>query len=90
MFTRRPHARAENGRRRYGRRDDWTNDMAHDDKIKNKTQQATGKGKEVVGEATDDESMKNEGKSDQAKAKTKQAAEHAKDSARSARDAFKK
>jgi uncharacterized protein YjbJ (UPF0337 family) len=64
--------------------------MAREDKIKNKAQQATGKAKQVAGEATDNEDMKDEGKSDQAKADMKQAGEHAKDTARSARDAFKK
>ncbi len=64
--------------------------MADEDKIKNKAQQAKGKAKKAAGEMTDDERMKNEGKSDESKAKMKQAGEHAKDTARSARDAFKK
>jgi uncharacterized protein YjbJ (UPF0337 family) len=57
--------------------------MGMDDKIGNKTEQATGKVKETVGDATDNESLERDGKTDQSKAKLKDAAEDVK-------DAFKK
>jgi uncharacterized protein YjbJ (UPF0337 family) len=57
--------------------------MGLDDKIKNKAEEAMGKGKEKTGEATDDERMANEGRGEQSKASLKQAGENVK-------DAFKK
>ncbi|WP_114906434.1 CsbD family protein [Ornithinimicrobium murale] len=53
--------------------------MGIGDKIKNAAEEAKGKGKEVMGDATDDHSLEAEGQVDQAKANTKQAGEHAKD-----------
>ena len=53
--------------------------MGMDDKIKNKSEELQGKMKEKTGDATDDDSMKAEGKTDQSKANLKQAGEKAKD-----------
>ncbi|WP_211877018.1 CsbD family protein [Pseudarthrobacter albicanus] len=57
--------------------------MGLDDKIKNTAENIGGKGKEAAGAATGDESLKAEGKGDQAKSDLKQAGEKVK-------DAFKK
>jgi len=57
--------------------------MGADDKTKAKTEGLVGKGKEKLGAATGDESMKREGKAEQSKADLKQAGEKVK-------DAFKK
>lgn len=57
--------------------------MSGADKIKNETEKLVGKGKEAVGDATDDERLQAEGKGDQVKANLKQAGENVK-------DAFKK
>ena len=57
--------------------------MGLEDKIKNTTEQAQGKGKEKVGDATGDDSLRAEGQTDQSKADLKQAGEKIK-------DAFKK
>jgi uncharacterized protein YjbJ (UPF0337 family) len=56
--------------------------MGLDDKIKNTAQDLTGKGKEAVGKATDDESLEAEGHADQAKADVKKAGEDVKDTFR--------
>ena len=54
--------------------------MGLDDKIKNTAQDLTGKAKEKIGDATDNEKMQAEGVMDQTKAKTKKAADDVKDS----------
>jgi uncharacterized protein YjbJ (UPF0337 family) len=53
--------------------------MGTDDKLENKAQELGGKAKERVGEATDDEQLEAEGRTDQAKADVKQAGEKIKD-----------
>ncbi|MCX7521423.1 CsbD family protein [Microbacterium sp. STN6] len=53
--------------------------MGLDDKIENEAEKLKGKGKEAVGDATDDRSMETEGKVDQGKADVKQAGEKIKD-----------
>ncbi|HEX8002511.1 MAG TPA: CsbD family protein [Mycobacteriales bacterium] len=53
--------------------------MGLDDKLKNATQEWTGKVKENVGDATGDESMQAEGKKDEAMGNLKQAGEKVKD-----------
>ena len=58
--------------------------MGLDDKIKNKAEEMSGKGKEWVGDATDNERLEAEGKAQQAEAKVKQVIEEAKDKARDA------
>lgn len=49
------------------------------DKAKHKAQEATGKGKEAYGDATDDNSTKLEGKADQAEASGKDKVDDLKD-----------
>lgn len=49
------------------------------DKAKNAAQDAVGKAKEVVGDATDDKELKAEGKKDQGSAGVKKAGENVKD-----------
>ena len=53
--------------------------MSGIDKLKNTAEDAKGKIKESVGRATDDDSMENEGKADQAKSDLKNAGEKVKD-----------
>lgn len=61
--------------------------MSTVDKAKNKLEDMGGKGKEALGAATGDESLRNEGKGDQAKSKLKDAGEHVKDAAGKLKDA---
>lgn len=49
------------------------------DDAKNKGEELVGKGKEGVGEATDNEELENEGKADQLGANIKQGVENVKD-----------
>ena len=53
--------------------------MGLTDKAKNAAEDAAGKAKEATGSATDDDSLKNEGKADQAKSSVKKAGENIKD-----------
>ncbi len=53
--------------------------MGADDKIDNKAEELTGKVKEGIGKATDDERLEAEGKTDQSASKLKQAGENIKD-----------
>ena len=53
--------------------------MGLDDKLKNTTQEWTGKAKERIGDITDDESMQAEGKRDEVAGNLKQAGEKVKD-----------
>jgi uncharacterized protein YjbJ (UPF0337 family) len=53
--------------------------MGLDDKLKNATEDATGKMKEGAGRASDDEHLEAEGRGDQSKADLKQAGEKVKD-----------
>jgi uncharacterized protein YjbJ (UPF0337 family) len=53
--------------------------MSEKDKIKNKGEGLLGKAKEKLGDATDDKSLENEGKTDQSKSDLKQAGEKVKD-----------
>ncbi|KJL49067.1 CsbD-like protein [Microbacterium hydrocarbonoxydans] len=68
--------------------------MGVGDDMKNAAEKMGGKVKEGVGKATDNESLENEGRLDQAKAAAKQAGEDVKDAAQKAgdnvRDAFDK
>ena len=57
--------------------------MANDDKIENKSEELTGKVKEGVGRATDDERLEAEGRADQTSANLKQAGENIKDAFKS-------
>lgn len=53
--------------------------MSFADKMKNKAEEMQGKGKEAAGQATDDDQLKTEGRSEQAKSDLKQAGEKVKD-----------
>jgi uncharacterized protein YjbJ (UPF0337 family) len=53
--------------------------MSAGDKIKNAADDLVGKGKEAVGNATDNDKLVAEGKADQAKANVKKAGENVKD-----------
>lgn len=53
--------------------------MGVSDKFENAAEKAKGKGKEALGDMTDDEEMEAEGKADQTKANLKQAGENVKD-----------
>jgi len=64
--------------------------MGLDDKIENKAEEATGKVKEEVGDATGNERLEAEGRADQSEANVKQAGEKVKDAADDVKDAFKK
>ena len=57
--------------------------MSTQDKISNKTEELTGKVKEGIGDATDDEALERQGKKDQAKGNLKQAGEKVKDAFKS-------
>jgi uncharacterized protein YjbJ (UPF0337 family) len=53
--------------------------MGMDDKIENKAEDLKGKAKEAAGDATDDEDLEAEGKTDQMKSSLKDAKENVKD-----------
>lgn len=53
--------------------------MGLGDKIQNAAEQAKGKGKEAVGDATDNEQLQAEGRGDQVQADVKQTGEKVKD-----------
>jgi len=53
--------------------------MGVDDRIQNKAEDIVGRGKEAVGAATDDDSLRAEGKADQTKAGIKDKIEDVKD-----------
>lgn len=53
--------------------------MGLDDKVKNAAEEAEGKAKEVVGDATDNERLQAEGRAEKAGAHIKQAGENVKD-----------
>jgi uncharacterized protein YjbJ (UPF0337 family) len=54
-------------------------DMSGIDKMKNKAEELGGKGKEAVGDATDNRDLQAEGQADQTKGNLKQAGEKVKD-----------
>ena len=56
--------------------------MGLDDKVRNEAEELSGKAKEGVGEATDNERLEAEGKGEQVKANLKQAGEKVKDAFR--------
>lgn len=60
--------------------------MSAVDKAKNKVEEVVGKAKEVIGDVTGNESLKNEGQKDQGKSDLKQGGEHVKDAAKDAKD----
>lgn len=60
------------------------------DKAKNAAEDLAGKGKEGVGDATNDRDLQAEGKKDQASSSVKNAGENVKDAAGNVKDATKK
>jgi uncharacterized protein YjbJ (UPF0337 family) len=56
--------------------------MGYTDKASNEAEQAKGKAKQVVGDQTDNESLRAEGQRDEAKGRVKQAGQHMKDAAK--------
>ena len=64
--------------------------MGFADKISNKAEDLTGKGKEAAGKATGDEQLEAEGKGDQAKASVKDGIEKVKDAVSDIKDGLKK
>ncbi|MEV0387062.1 CsbD family protein [Nonomuraea sp. NPDC050643] len=64
--------------------------MGTDDKIRNKAQELKGRAKKNIGDATDDEDLRAEGRADQAEGGLKQAGEKVKDAGKKVKDAFKK
>jgi uncharacterized protein YjbJ (UPF0337 family) len=64
--------------------------MGIDDKISNAADRLTGRGKEAVGAATDDEDLRAEGRGQQTEADVKDAGEKVKDAADNVKDAFKR
>lgn len=64
--------------------------MGLDDKLDNAKDRITGRGKEAVGAATDDEDLRAEGKGQQTEADVKDAGEKVKDAADNVKDAFKR
>jgi uncharacterized protein YjbJ (UPF0337 family) len=64
--------------------------MGLDDKVSNAADRVTGRGKEAVGAATDDEELRNEGRGQQTEADVKDAGEKVKDAGEKVKDAFKR
>jgi uncharacterized protein YjbJ (UPF0337 family) len=64
--------------------------MGLDDKVDNTKDRITGRGKEAVGAATDDEELRAEGRGQQTEADVKDAGEKVKDAADKVGDAFKR
>jgi uncharacterized protein YjbJ (UPF0337 family) len=62
--------------------------MSNFDKMGDEAEEAKGKVKEWVGDATDNESLQAEGMADQAKAHAEQAGEHVKDAGEDVKEAF--
>jgi len=53
--------------------------MSGTDKLTNKIEELSGKGKQAAGDATDDPDLRAEGKKEETKSNLKQAGEHVKD-----------
>ncbi len=62
--------------------------MSFTDKAKNKAEELTGKAKQGIGEATDNERLYAEGAAQETAAHAGQAGEHVKDAGRDVRDAL--
>jgi uncharacterized protein YjbJ (UPF0337 family) len=63
--------------------------MGIGDKISNKVEEMSGKGKSAAGDATDNPRLEAEGQADQSSANAKQSGEHVKDALRDAGKAVK-
>jgi uncharacterized protein YjbJ (UPF0337 family) len=62
--------------------------MSFTDKAKNKAEELTGKAKQGIGDATNNDRLVAEGQAQETSAHAKQAGEHVKDAGKSVRDAF--
>ena len=62
--------------------------MSFTDKVKNKAEELTGKAKQGIGDATNNESLVAEGAAQETAAHAKQAGEHVKDVGNDVKDAF--
>jgi uncharacterized protein YjbJ (UPF0337 family) len=62
--------------------------MGAGDKMKHQAEEAKGKTKKAVGDATDNERMEAEGRREETEAEFKQAGDKLKDAGRDAKDAF--
>ena len=62
--------------------------MSFTDKAKNKAEELTGKAKQGIGDATDNERLQAAGQAQETSANAKQAGEHVKDAGRDVRYAF--
>ena len=68
----------------------YVGDMGIDDKVENAAERAAGHGKEAVGAATGDESLREEGRGEKAEADVKDAGEKVKDAGRKIGKAVKR
>jgi uncharacterized protein YjbJ (UPF0337 family) len=64
--------------------------MGAEDKFSNKAEELKGRAKENIGDVTDDEELRAEGRADQAEGSLKQAGEKVKDAGKKIKDAFRK
>ena len=62
--------------------------MSFTDKVKNEADVVTGKAKQAVGRATDNDSLVVKGQVQESEAQARKAAEHVKDAGKDVRDAF--
>jgi uncharacterized protein YjbJ (UPF0337 family) len=62
--------------------------MSFTDKVKNEAEALTGKAKQAVGHATNNESLVAKGQAEETEAHARQAAEHVKDAGNDVKDAF--
>ncbi|WP_433431776.1 CsbD family protein [Nonomuraea sp. CA-141351] len=65
-------------------------DMGAKDKLRHKAEELKGRAKKSVGHATDDERLRDKGRTDQARGSMKQAGEKIKDAGKKVKGAFKK
>jgi uncharacterized protein YjbJ (UPF0337 family) len=62
--------------------------MSFTDKVKNEAENLSGKTKQAVGDATDNESLAAKGQAEQTDAHARKAAEHVKDAGKDVKNAF--
>ena len=62
--------------------------MSFTDKVRNEAEELSGKTKQAVGRATDNESLVAKGEAQETEAKARKAAEHVKDAGKDVKDAF--
>ena len=62
--------------------------MSFGDKVRNEAEELSGKTKQAVGRATDNESLVAKGEAQETAAQARKAAEHVKDAGKDVKDAF--